>query len=191
MDLRLRIEHPAAIQWITDTWKLPVLKCLSLVATQDYEWIQLLTIVRLSIERLQIPRLIRASVPSDLIVMPNLKTLYLIGSEGSPWLGMSEWHHCFACPKLHKCVLLVDTMAISRGSDHSPAVPNAHLDDVLQSSVVTYLNAVRHLHKSIKEINLIIPSGKWVHPYEKEHRLVVLMRDVIKWRCEGLTVNIT
>jgi hypothetical protein len=43
---------------------------------------------------------------------------------------MAEWHHPFICSSLYTCVLLVDTMAIGRGSDHPSAV--AHLNDVLQ-----------------------------------------------------------
>jgi hypothetical protein len=74
-------------------------------------------------------------------------------------------------------VLLVETIASSRG--------------VGRSSTVTYLNDVRHIYKSIKEIELIIPSGKWAHAYQKDQRPVLLMKDIMNWLHEGLTVNIT
>jgi len=44
---------------------------------------------------------------------------------------------------------------------------------------------------SIKEIEVIIPSGKWVHAYQKGYHLVLLMKDIMNWLHEGLTVNIT
>jgi hypothetical protein len=74
-------------------------------------------------------------------------------------------------------VLLSETIVISRGLGQSPAV--------------TYLNDARQTHKSIKEIELIIPFGKWVHNYPKGHLLVLLMNDIINWVHEGLMVNIT
>jgi hypothetical protein len=180
-NLRLQLSHAGAIGWVTDTWNLPVLKNLSISGIQDYIWISFLNKVCPTIERLQITRNILqitdSILGSGIIVMPKLKELHLIDEEGSTMPAISDWNTRFTCPRLHKVVLLMETIVITRGLGRSPAV--------------TYLNDVRDMHRSIKEIELIGPLGKWVHTYQEDHRVVLLMKDIMDWLHEGLTVNIT
>jgi len=176
-DLRIQVEHTRALRWIINTWNLPKLRNLSLVVAEEPLWILFLKKVRLTVERLQIPRSTRFLGPSAPIVMPKLKELFVIGSEDPSWNGMAEWHHWFTCPKLHKCVLLVDATSIAC--------------DFQRSSVVTHLEDVQRLQKSIKEFGIIIPLGKWIYPYERGHHRMLLMNDIRKWCHKGLTVDIT
>jgi hypothetical protein len=176
-DLRIQVEHTGALRWIITTWNFPKLQNLSLVIAEDPLWILFLKKVRLTIERLQIPRSTRFLGPSAPIVMPKLKELYVIGSEDPTWNGMVEWHHWFTCPELYKCVLLVDATSIAC--------------DFQRSSVVTHLDDVQRLQKSIKEFAIIIPLGKWIYPYERGHHCMLLMSDIKKWCRKGLTVDIT
>jgi hypothetical protein len=176
-DLRVQIEHTGILRWIINTWNLPRLKNLSLIVAEEPLWIWFLKKVRLTIERLQIPRSTQFLGPSERIFMPKLQELYLIGAEDPSWNGMADWHRWLTCPKLHRCVLLVDSMST--------------VGDFQRPSVVTHLDDVQRLQKSIKELGIIIPFGKWMYPYERGYNCMLFMSDIRKWCDEGLKVNIT
>jgi hypothetical protein len=176
LNLKLEVSHTAAMQWIEEYWKFPVLKNLSLIFTGYIDRISFLQRVRLTLEKLQIcvGHVYRYNGGIIDVEMPKLKEISLINMNGT-YVGPSgDWYTAIKAPHLSRFGI---SLRSGLGKwDRTHEVLTEHMESVLG------------YFPSVRKVIIIAPMGEWVRPSSntRKDRVILRMKDVVRWCQRGV-----